>query len=220
MLQARLGRRINEILMLDADPLLPLAAGPAGRPRARRDGRPAPLPADQDRRRAGHHPGRRRGRRDHPGPAAMGRHLAARARRAGRAPRYLFLGLLFNRNADRPYVSATLHRGLTELARRLDIRDSAGRLVDFQRTHRFRHTRATSCCPALKISILAAFTMPMKNRAFRALSWGRCRATWARCRTQGRFSAVIAVCGQARAGNGTDGYKAGPWSAAGRGSAR
>ena len=28
MLQARLGRRINEILMLDADPLLPLAPEP------------------------------------------------------------------------------------------------------------------------------------------------------------------------------------------------
>jgi hypothetical protein len=41
-------------------------------------------------------------------------------------------------------VSATLHRALTELARRLDIRDSAGRLVDFQRIHRFRHTRATT----------------------------------------------------------------------------
>ena len=33
---------------------------------------------------------------------------------------------------------------LTELARRLDMRDSAGALVDFKRTHRFRHTRATS----------------------------------------------------------------------------
>jgi DNA replication protein DnaC len=61
------------------------------------------------------------------------------------------------------------------------------------------------CCPALKIPILAAFTTPMKNRAFRAVSWGRCRSTWARCRTQGRFSAVIAVCGQARAGNGAGG---------------
>ena len=62
------------------------------------------------------------------------------------------------------------------------------------------------CSPALKIPILAAFTTPMKNRAFRAVSWGRCRSTWARCRTQGRFSAVIAVCGQARAGNGAGGF--------------
>jgi hypothetical protein len=42
---------------------------------------------------------------------------------------------------------------------------------------------ARYCCPALKIPILAAFTMPMKNRAFRAVSWGRCRSAWARCRT-------------------------------------
>ena len=41
-------------------------------------------------------------------------------------------------------MSATLHRELTELARRLGIRDSACAVVDFQRTHRFRHTRATS----------------------------------------------------------------------------
>ena len=32
MLQARLGRRISEILMLDADPLLPLAASPQAPP--------------------------------------------------------------------------------------------------------------------------------------------------------------------------------------------
>jgi hypothetical protein len=31
------------------------------------------------------------------------------------------------------------------------------------------------CCPAPKIPILAAFTMPMENQAFRAVSWGRCR---------------------------------------------
>ena len=41
-------------------------------------------------------------------------------------------------------MSATLHKTLTELALRLGIRDSTGRMVDFQRTHRFRHTRATS----------------------------------------------------------------------------
>jgi hypothetical protein len=37
-------------------------------------------------------------------------------------------------------VAAILHKALTELARRLDIRDGAGGLVDFRRTHRFRHT--------------------------------------------------------------------------------
>ena len=34
------------------------------------------------------------------------------------------------------------------------------------------------------------------------------------------FSAVITVCGQPRAGNGAGGSRPGPWSAAGRGSAR
>jgi len=141
MLQARLGRRISEILLLDTDPLLPLAAGgrePGGMAARLRyqqtkiDGAPdtilvdaevvAIIQAQQDW-----------------AAAWLSGHAAPGAR-----ARYLFLGLLFNRNADRPYVSATLHRALTELARRLDIRDGAGRLVDFQRTHRFRHTRATS----------------------------------------------------------------------------
>jgi integrase len=148
MLQARLGRRINEILMLDADPLLPLAAGPAAAPgpgamtarlRCRQtkiDGAPDTILVDG-------------------GVVAIIRaqqQWAAtwlRERAApGARPRHLFPGLPFNRNADRPYVAATLHRVLTELARRLDIRDGAGRLADFRRTHRFRHTRATSLLDA------------------------------------------------------------------------
>ena len=140
MLQARLGRRISEILMLDPDPLLPLAAVPEpGAMTARLryqqtkiDGAPDTILVDAE-------------------VVAIIRaqqQWAATWLRERAAPgarsRYLFLGLLFNRNADRPYVAATLHRVLTELARRLDIRDNAGRLVDFRRTHRFRHTRATS----------------------------------------------------------------------------
>ncbi len=144
MLQARLGRRINEILMLDADPLLPLAPSPQAAPepgamtarlryqQTKIDGAPDTILVD----------------------AEIVAIIRAQQQWAatwlderaapGTRPRYLFLGLLFNRNADRPYVAATLHKALTELARRLDIRDSAGRLVDFRRTHRFRHTRATS----------------------------------------------------------------------------
>jgi len=144
MLQARLGRRISEILMLDTDPLLPLSTGPAAArepgamvarlryQQTKIDGAPDTVLVDAE-------------------VVAIIRaqqEWAATWLRAhaapGACPRYLFLGLLFNRNADRPYVSATLHRVVTALARRLDIRDSAGRLVDFQRTHRFRHTRATS----------------------------------------------------------------------------
>jgi integrase len=142
MLQARLRRRISEILMLDADPLLPLAASPPAAPGAmtarlryqqtKIDGAPDTILVDAE-----------------VVAVIRAQQQWAATWLAGRAvpgarPRYLFLGLLFNRNADRPYVSATLHRVLTELARRLDIRDSAGRLVDFRRTHRFRHTKATS----------------------------------------------------------------------------
>ena len=143
MLQARLGRRISEILMLDPDPLLPLATGQAasepGAMAARLryqqtkiDGAPDTILVDAEIVAII--------RAQQEWAATWLREHAA----PGARPRYLFLGLLFNRNADRPYVSATLHRVVTELARRLDIRDGAGRLVDFQRTHRFRHTRATS----------------------------------------------------------------------------
>ena len=126
--------------MLDADPLLPLAASPQAAPepgamtarlryqQTKIDGAPDTILVDAE-------------------VVAIIRAqqewaatwLDERAA-PGARPRYLFLGLLFNRNADRPYVAATLHKALTELARRLDIRDSAGRLVDFRRTHRFRHT--------------------------------------------------------------------------------
>ena len=142
MLQARLGRRISEILMLDPDPLLPLATpadpepgGMTARLRYQQtkiDGAPDTILVDAE------VVAIIRAQQDW--AAAWLRERAA----PGARPRYLFLGLLFNRNADRPYVSATLHRVLTELARRLDIRDGAGRLIDFRRTHRFRHTRATS----------------------------------------------------------------------------
>jgi hypothetical protein len=144
MLQARLGRRISEILLLDPDPLLPLAASPAATPgpgavvarlryqQTKIDGAPDTVLVDAEVVAII--------RAQQEWAATWLREHAA----PGARPRYLFLGLLFNRNADRPYVSATLHRVVTELARRLDIRDGAGRQVDFQRTHRFRHTRATS----------------------------------------------------------------------------
>ena len=52
-----------------------------------------------------------------------------------------------NRNGDRPYPVGTLRQLLTRLAARLDVRDSTGALVDFNRTHRFRHTAVI--CTAL-----------------------------------------------------------------------
>jgi hypothetical protein len=56
----------------------------------------------------------------------------------------LFVAARKNRNGDRPYSDRRLRERVGELARRLDIRDSTGALVDFQRTHRFRHTKATT----------------------------------------------------------------------------
>jgi integrase len=145
MLQVCLGRRISEILMLDRDPLFALNTPPAASgegsaaftarlryQQTKIDGAPdtvlvdaeivAVIQAQQE---------------------WVDRHFAEHGA-AGHVPTYLFLAEKMNRNGDRPYLSATLHKALTELARRLDIRDSAGRLVDFQRTHRFRHTKATS----------------------------------------------------------------------------
>ena len=58
-------------------------------------------------------------------------------------PKYLFLMMQRNRLGQRPYSRETLASRLGALARALKIRDSQGRLVDFQRTHRLRHTKAT-----------------------------------------------------------------------------
>ncbi len=48
-----------------------------------------------------------------------------------------------NRDGLRHYSANTLRGLLRQLARRLQIRDAQCRLVDYQRTHRFRHSRAT-----------------------------------------------------------------------------
>ncbi len=143
MLQARLGRRISEILMLDVNPLAPIATRPqssdpdalAARLRYQQtkiDGAPDTVLVNAE-------VVAIIGEQQEWARAWLSEHAAPGAR-----PRYLFLGLLFNRNADRPYVSATLHKTVTELAQRLNLRDATGRLVDFQRTHRFRHSKATS----------------------------------------------------------------------------
>ena len=60
------------------------------------------------------------------------------------SPEYLFLAARNNRNGDRPYSASRLRTLLKQLARRLDVHDTTGAVVDFNRTHRFRHTKATS----------------------------------------------------------------------------
>ncbi|MEU8894176.1 tyrosine-type recombinase/integrase [Streptomyces sp. NPDC048442] len=147
MLQARIGRRISEIRMLDREPLFALdrLTRPDGDEAA--DGAfvakrryqqtkieqaPDTILADAEivaiiraqQQRADAH---------------LGPHWAA-----GTTPKYLFLAHKMNRRADKPYPLERINQTLFGFARRLDIRDSAGRLVNFNRTHRFRHTKATS----------------------------------------------------------------------------
>jgi integrase len=142
MLLARTGRRLSEILMIDRDPLLPLDG--LGKPG---DGDPDAFCARlryQQTKIAGA-----------PDTILVDSEVVAivRAQQAWadqtmaepqHQPRYLFLGLRMNRHGERPYPMSRLHTMLGKLVRQLDIRDGAGRPVDFQRTHRFRHTRATS----------------------------------------------------------------------------
>jgi integrase len=144
MLLARTGRRMSEILLLDRDPLtaLPAAQHDPGDPGAftarlryqqtKIDGAPDTILVDAEI------------------VAIISAQQEWAARRfavrgaPGKTPKYLFLAARMNRNGDRPYSVTHLKQMLTRLAGRLGIRDAAGRQVDFQRTHRFRHTRATS----------------------------------------------------------------------------
>jgi hypothetical protein len=143
MLQARLGRRINELCMLDHDPLTMLGCPSADQgpgaftarlryQQTKIDGAPDTILVDAEVVAI---------IRAQQGWAA--RRFAASGR-PGRTPRYLFLGSVMNRNGDRPYHAGQFRRLLTELAARAGIRDSGGRVIDLQRTHAFRHTAATS----------------------------------------------------------------------------
>jgi hypothetical protein len=141
MLLARTGRRVSEICLLDRDPLLPLgpatsgSAGFTARLRYQQtkiEGAPDTILVDEE-------------------IVAIiraqqqwaDRFLAA-SQSAATTPKYLFLAARNNRNGDRAYSPSRLRALLAQLAARLDVHDSTGAVVDFQRTHRFRHTKATS----------------------------------------------------------------------------
>lgn len=59
-------------------------------------------------------------------------------------PKYLFLAPQRNQQGLKPYPDGSVQRRLTRLANELQLTDSTGRVVDFQRTHRLRHTKATA----------------------------------------------------------------------------
>jgi integrase len=149
LLAALLGRRINEICMLDPDPLLPLLPLPGGPGQGRaKDGQ---APAAKLRYQQTKIDGAPDTVLVHDEVVAIigeqqqwaAAHAAACCA-PGIRPKYLFLAAQMNRNGDRPYSDRTLRGLLTRLAARLGIRDDAGALIDFNRTHRFRHTAATS----------------------------------------------------------------------------
>ena len=150
MLVALLGRRISEICLLDRDPLEPLLPAAAAGPDAAGDG-DTQTPVAKLRYQQTKIDGAPNTILVHAEVVAIIREQQQWAERyfadhgaPGQTPKYLFLAAQMNRNGDRPYSDCTLRTLLTELATRLDVRDSSGAVVDFNRTHRFRHTVATS----------------------------------------------------------------------------
>jgi integrase len=138
------GRRINEILMMDFAPLSAIPGLDAGQ--AAEPGGPAARLRYQQTKIAGA-----------PQAILVGADVAAivneqqefaralvRARDpAAGDPPYLFLAWQANTAGQRHYRANTLNGLLTQLAAALQITDAAGAPVDFQRTHRMRHTKAT-----------------------------------------------------------------------------
>jgi len=133
------GRRVNEITLLDFDPLIaipfPDAAEHVARLRYQQtkirtgdatilvDQEIVDLIGDQQR---------------------WARRFMAEQGEPQAIPKYLFLAHQVNRNGDRPYPPVTARFRLNQLGERLDLRDEAGRQVVLSRTHMFRHTKATA----------------------------------------------------------------------------
>lgn len=143
MLLIRTGRRVNEVLLMDYDPLLPLAGAPTDGPQgfvARLryqqtkivSNQPATIPVDDE-------------------IVAIIRAQQQYARdfmgaqgEPGRTPRYLFLRVTNNRYGQHPYASASVGARLRKLTKQLGIVNSLGQPIRISRTHSFRHTRATN----------------------------------------------------------------------------
>ena len=145
LLEVLTGRRINEILLIDPEPLIALPGINAGaehdpdafvaRLRYRQSkiaGAPDTILVEREVVNIVNEQQR-----------WLAEHLAAANPISPPAARYLFVAWQSNRNGTQPYSAHTLRERLLGLANELAIRDSHGRLVDFQRTHRMRHTRAT-----------------------------------------------------------------------------
>lgn len=149
MLLIRTGRRMNEILMMDFDPVRPLTkaldttaddsfdgdgfvARLAYQQTKIATGLPAVIPVDQevvDIIRSQQQWARE--------------FIAGQGAPPGACPRYLFVQTRMNRLGLRAYSAPTLHARLRRLNERLAITDGTGRPIAISKTHTFRHTRAT-----------------------------------------------------------------------------
>lgn len=145
LLEVLTGRRINEILLADFEPLLALPGLDPRQPRGedafvarfryrqtKIDGAPDTILVEQ---------GVVNIIKEQ--QAWLADHLAAANPGSPTTPRYLFVAWQANRLGTKPYSRSTLRNLLAVLVGALQIRDTEGRLVDFQRTHRMRHTKAT-----------------------------------------------------------------------------
>jgi integrase len=151
LLVALLGRRVSEICLLDPDPLEPLLpAAPPAHADPSGNNELGQLPLAKLRYQQTKIDGAPNTILVHAVVVAIigeqqrwaARYFAEHGA-PGVKPKYLFLAPVMNRNGERPYADRSLRQLLTKLAARLDVRDSTGALIDFNRTHRFRHTVAT-----------------------------------------------------------------------------
>ncbi|MET9089665.1 tyrosine-type recombinase/integrase [Streptomyces sp. NPDC004237] len=146
MLLIRTGRRMNEVLMMDFEPLLPLVQA-KGQNEREPDGFVARLAYQQTKIEGSGPPTipvdqeivdiirvQQQWARDF---------LTAQGAPQDVNPSYLFVQTRNNRLGLRPYAAATFHHRLGHLTKTLAITDSAGRPVKISKTHTFRHTRAT-----------------------------------------------------------------------------
>lgn len=139
------GRRINEILLADFQPLLPLPGLRPGGPEAegafvaRFRYRQIKVRGAPDTILVEHEVVNVITEQQ----AWLLDHLARTGAQLSPSPRYLFAAWQSNRLGTKPYSRSTLRNLLEALVGQLQIRDSQGRLVDFQRTHRMRHTKVT-----------------------------------------------------------------------------